>query len=87
MGRGKSYRKFTIKMQKKLVVLFIAVLLAFAGLFYQLYRISRDNIRNRFCPSRDMTAPRFLIREEPFWMPTEVCLLPVKRFIMSFWIL
>ncbi len=30
-------------MQKKLVVLFIAVLLAFAGLFYQLYRISRDN--------------------------------------------
>ena len=43
MGRGISYRKFTIKMQKKLVVLFIAVLLAFAGLFYQLYRISRDN--------------------------------------------
>ena len=43
MGRGKSYRKFTIKMQKKLVVLFIVVLLAFAGLFYQLYRISRDN--------------------------------------------
>lgn len=43
MGRGKSYRKFTIKMQKKLVVLFIAVLLAFVGLFYQLYRISRDN--------------------------------------------
>ena len=43
MGRGKSYRKFTIKMQKKLVVLFIAVLLAFARLFYQLYRISRDN--------------------------------------------
>lgn len=43
MGRGKSYRKFTIKMQKKLVVLFIAVLLAFAGLFYQLHRISRDN--------------------------------------------
>lgn len=43
MGRGKSYRKFTIKMQKKLVVLFISVLLAFAGLFYQLYRISRDN--------------------------------------------
>lgn len=43
MGRGKSYRKFTIKMQKKLVVLFITVLLAFAGLFYQLYRISRDN--------------------------------------------
>lgn len=43
MGRGKSYRKFTIKMQKKLVVLFVAVLLAFAGLFYQLYRISRDN--------------------------------------------
>ena len=43
MGRGKSYRKFTIKMQKKLVVLFIAVLLVFAGLFYQLYRISRDN--------------------------------------------
>ncbi|MGN1180696.1 MAG: penicillin-binding transpeptidase domain-containing protein [Suilimivivens sp.] len=43
MGRGKSYTKFTIKMQKKLVVLFMMVLLAFAGLFYRLYTISRDN--------------------------------------------
>lgn len=43
MGREKSYNKFTTKMQKKLVVLFMLVLLAFAGLFYQLYSISRDN--------------------------------------------
>lgn len=43
MGSNRSYRKFTIKMQKKLVVLFILVLLAFVGLFYRLYVISRDN--------------------------------------------
>jgi len=43
MGKGKSYKKFTMKMQKKLVVLFMLVLLAFAGLFYQLFSITRDN--------------------------------------------
>ncbi|MGN0376530.1 MAG: penicillin-binding transpeptidase domain-containing protein [Suilimivivens sp.] len=43
MGKGKSYTKFTTKMQKKLVVLFMLVLLAFAGLFYRLYIITRDN--------------------------------------------
>lgn len=43
MGKGKSYNKFTMRMQKKLVVLFILVLLAFAGLFYRLYAITRDN--------------------------------------------
>lgn len=43
MGRKKSYNKFTIKMQKKLVVLFMLVLLAFAGLFYRLFAITRDN--------------------------------------------
>ena len=35
--------KFTIKMQKKLLVLFILVLMAFAGLSAQLYLITRDN--------------------------------------------
>ena len=43
MGRKSSYQKFTPKMQKKLVVLFLFVLLAFAGLFYRLYSITRDN--------------------------------------------
>ena len=43
MGRKSSYQKFTSKMQKKLVVLFMLVLLAFAGLFYRLYTITRDN--------------------------------------------
>lgn len=43
MGKGKKYNKFTTKMQKKLVVLFLLVLLAFAGLFYQLFAITRDN--------------------------------------------
>ena len=44
-----SYRRrdfsnrFTINMQKKLVVLFLAVLLVFAGLSAQLYLITRDN--------------------------------------------
>ena len=35
--------KFTIKMQKKLLVLFIVILAAFAGLSAQLYLITRDN--------------------------------------------
>lgn len=35
--------RFTINMQKKLVVLFLAVLLIFAGLSAQLYLITRDN--------------------------------------------
>lgn len=43
MGKGKAYNKFTIKMQKKLVVLFLCVLLAFVGLFCRLYTITRDN--------------------------------------------
>lgn len=43
MGKGKSYSRFTTKMQKKLVVLFLLVLLAFTGLSYQLFAITRDN--------------------------------------------
>ncbi len=43
MKRGRAYDKFTMKMQKKLVVLFMLVLLAFAGLFYQLYAITKDS--------------------------------------------
>ena len=43
MSEQKVYRKFTIKMQKKLVVLFFFVLLAFAGLCIRLYWISREN--------------------------------------------
>lgn len=43
MGKRKAYNKFTMKMQKKLVVLFMIVLLAFAGLSYRLYTITRDN--------------------------------------------
>lgn len=43
MERGKTYSKFTMRMQKKLVVLFLLVLLAFAGLSYQLFAITRDN--------------------------------------------
>ena len=35
--------KFTIKMQKKLLVLFTVILAAFAGLSAQLYMITRDN--------------------------------------------
>lgn len=41
-GQNKP-RKFTIKMQKKLVVLFSIVLLAFAGLSVRLYWISRED--------------------------------------------
>ena len=43
-NRGKEIsNRFTIKMQKKLVVLFLMVLLVFAGLGAQLYLITRDN--------------------------------------------
>lgn len=43
-SRGKDIsNRFTIKMQKKLVVLFMMVLLVFAGLSAQLYLITRDN--------------------------------------------
>lgn len=38
-----SRNKFTIKMQKKLVVLFGIILLAFAGLSIQLYRITEED--------------------------------------------
>lgn len=43
MDSRKKYSKFTIKMQKKLVVLFFIVLLAFVGLSYRLITITRDN--------------------------------------------
>ncbi len=39
----KKYNKLTIKMQKKLVVLFLFILLAFVGLTYRLFTITRDN--------------------------------------------
>ena len=42
-GHGLGENKFTAKMQKKLVVLFILVLLAFAGLGARLVLINRDN--------------------------------------------
>ena len=43
LSNNRKNSKFTIKMQKKLVVLFILVLLAFVGLSYQLFSITRDN--------------------------------------------
>ena len=43
MERGKTHSKFTIKMQKKLVVLFMLILLAFVGLTYRLFTITRDD--------------------------------------------
>ena len=41
--RGKSVLRFTIKMQKKLVVLFFFILLAFVGLSVRSFLINRDN--------------------------------------------
>lgn len=43
MENKKKQSKFTIKMQKKLVVLFFLILLAFVGLSYRLFAITRDN--------------------------------------------
>lgn len=42
-SRGKSKKRFSIKMQKKLVVLFVMVLLAFAGLSARLLFLIREN--------------------------------------------
>lgn len=43
VSRRSSINRFTIKMQKKLLVLFLIILVAFAGLSAQLYLITRDN--------------------------------------------
>ena len=43
MDSKRKHSKFTIKMQKKLVVLFLLVLLAFVGLSYRLFAITIDN--------------------------------------------
>ncbi len=43
LSNKKKNNRFTIKMQKKLVVLFGVVLLAFVGLSYRLFIITRDN--------------------------------------------
>ena len=42
-SRRRSVMKFTIKMQKKLLVLFLFILAAFAGLSVRLFLINRDN--------------------------------------------
>ena len=42
----KKKKKFSIKMQKKLVVLFLAVLLAFVGLSVRLVLINKENGEN-----------------------------------------
>ncbi len=41
--KEKRYNRFTTKMQKKLVVLYLCVLLAFTGLSVRLILINRDN--------------------------------------------
>ena len=43
LARQRKENRFTVRMQKKLVVLFFIILLAFVGLIYRLYTISRDN--------------------------------------------
>ena len=43
LARQAKGNRFTVRMQKKLVVLFMIVLLAFVGLTYRLFTISRDN--------------------------------------------
>ena len=43
MNNKKRQSKFTIKMQKKLIVMFLMILLVFIGLTYRLFAITRDN--------------------------------------------
>jgi stage V sporulation protein D (sporulation-specific penicillin-binding protein) len=43
LNNKKRQSKFTIKMQKKLIVMFLMILLIFIGLTYRLFAITRDN--------------------------------------------
>lgn len=43
MKRRKKNNRFTIKMQKKLVVMFLVIMVSFVGLSYRLFAITRDN--------------------------------------------
>lgn len=63
--RERDYgNRFTIKMQKKLVVLFLMVLLVFAGLSAQLYLITRDN--GEEYKQRVLSQQRYDSRTIPF---------------------
>jgi len=43
LKRRKKNNRFTIKMQKKLVVMFLVIMVSFVGLSYRLFAITRDN--------------------------------------------
>lgn len=72
-NRKQKGNKFTISMQKKLVVLFLCVLLAFAGLSVRIMLISRDNeqsYQKQVLSSWNMTVRRFPTAEAVSWMLT-----------------
>lgn len=63
-----TINRFTIKMQKKLLILFMCILAAFAGLSVQLFLINRDNgedYKSRYCRSRNMTLRQYLLNVVP----------------------
>ena len=65
--KEKRNNRFTTKMQKKLVVLYLCVLLAFAGLSARLFLINRDNgeqYEKQVFPSSSIPAAPFPISGE-----------------------
>lgn len=84
-GEEKKVKKFSIKMQKKLVVLFLAVLLAFVALSIRLIMINKEKgktIKSRFCRSKIMSAPFCLLKEATSWMHREASWHTVKKCII-----
>ena len=74
-------------MQKKLVVLFILVLLAFAGLSVRLIMINKDNgeqYKKQVLSSVSIRARRFRINGGRFWTARERSLPRTKRYTIWF---
>ena len=72
---GKKIAKFSKKMQKKLVVLFVIIALLLLGLIVRLTPVER-NTKRKYYPSRNMTVRSFLISveilptaRERYWQP------------------
>ena len=73
---GKKIAKFSKKMQKKLVVLFVIIALLLLGLIVRLNTPVERNTKRKYYPSRNMTVRSFLISveilqtaRERYWQP------------------
>lgn len=88
MARQAKGNRFTVRMQKKLVVLFMIVLLAFVGLTYRLFTISRDNgerYKKQILSQQKYDSTTIPYKEDPFLTGTEAFWPRARRSIMSYW--